>query len=600
MIDAPDLLVRTPLPYHFESLLGYMLRVTEENGYSSPVEIAQLAGMSPHHVDSRQLPVRKLAPIVGLAATALDRYSYLTDPEDPKSNLKLHEHDLGQEARQHFRLCTHPKICPLCINEEGYIDLFWDLSVAMACPKHLITPLFKCQECNRKIDWKRPGLLICKCGANYLEASLEKAESITIEWMKVIYAKTHNESILGLAQSSGFPLKKFEGMNLGQLLNMLHFFTISLGGCTVKLYSDNHEYIKNMIRCSYDIFSDWPNGFIEYMHGDNKFEYSTKLSQYFWKKFKGLYRGLIESSWFNGRCNFILDELINFGLHSMRGSLDGLLKLKPLANNPVSIPLGKRLYIDKLSPESLTRLIQLKHILPLMIAARYLGLPQKVLALLDKNGILNKFGIQECYKTKGYEWNIEELKGINLAALRLVNLDITERNRPRSFIRLGKLLERHNLATAIKAMIVRDVLDHKLVVYGSNGSNLGGVTLDADELARYIFHRRPMSDDATISPAAVNVRIGGPKSLIYPLIYLGFLMPFKSAVGLKIMADSFELFDENFIGEDSLVKLLNLGREAVIQRIELKEIPMLTIPVKDRPFGYIFIPKGSMERLASC
>ena len=576
-----------------------MLRVTEENGYSSPLEIAQLAGMAPHHADSRQLPVRKLAPIVGLASTELDRYSYLADPEDPTSSLKLHDHDLGQEAR-HFRLCTNPKICPLCIKEDGYIDLFWDLSVAIACPKHLITPLSKCQECNRMLDWKRPGLLICKCGANYLEASLEKAEPITIEWMKVIYAKTHNESILGLAKSSSFPLKKFEVMNLGQLLSMLHMFTTSLGDCTVKLYCNNHEYVKNMIRCSHDIFSNWPNGFIEYLHGDNKFEYSTKLSQYFWKKFKGLYGALIESGWFNGRCNFILDELIDFGLHSMRGSLDGLLELEPLANNPVSIPLGNRLYIGKLSPESLTKLIQLKNILPLMVAARYLGLPQKVLVLLDKNGILDKFAIQGCYKTKGYQWNIGELKGINLAALGLVNEGVTKQNRPRNFIRLGKLLERHNLAVVIKAMIVRDVFNRKLVVYGSNGSNLGGVILDADALVRYIFHRRPMSNNATISLAVANARIGGPESLIDPLIYLGFLMPFKSAKGLKIMADSLELFDENFIGEDSIVKLLDIGREAVILKIKLKEIPILTIPVEGRSDGYIFIPKGSMERLVSC
>ena len=71
IVEAP-LLVRTPLPNNYESLLGYVLRISEENGYQSPAEIAQLAGMSAKHVKSRYLPVRKLAPIVGLNAQELE------------------------------------------------------------------------------------------------------------------------------------------------------------------------------------------------------------------------------------------------------------------------------------------------------------------------------------------------------------------------------------------------------------------------------------------------------------------------------------------------------------------------------------------------
>ena len=599
MIEAQNLLVRTPSPHHFESLLGYMLRVTEENGYSSSKDLVRLAGMAPHHAETRQVPVRKLALILGLSLTSLDRYSYLTDPEDPTSSLKLHEHNLGVHAR-HYRLCTQPKICPLCIKEDGYIDLFWDLSISIACPRHSITALFKCHECKKMLDWKRPGLLLCKCGADYSEAQMEKAEPITLELMEIIYAKVHDEPLLRTRKNSGFPLEKLNDITLGQMLHMFSIFTTSLGGCTKDLLGNHQEYLTHMTQCSYDIFSNWPNNFTKYLRGDNKFVNSTKPNQVFWQKFKGLYEVLYQAGCFNGKCNFILDELINFGIENMYGNLKGFVEIKPLANKFAFIPLASRLDAFKMSQEALSILIKLKHILPLMLAARYLGIPQKVLSLLDEHGVLDKFGIEGCHKTNGYQWNAEELKGVNLAALSLIDSGGTEKNNPRRPIRLGKLLERHDLDIEIKVLIVRDVLNGKLVAHDSNGSNLGGLILDAHALKQYIFHKHSKHVVSGVSPLVASAKIGCPELLIDVLVNLGFLTPLNSASGLKIMVDSLESFNENFAGEGLLTLLSNIGREALIGKIELMEIPMLTIPVKGRSDGYVFIPKGSMERLVSC
>ena len=44
-MENPPLLVRTPPPYHYESLFGFLLRVSELNGYQSPWDVAKLAGM---------------------------------------------------------------------------------------------------------------------------------------------------------------------------------------------------------------------------------------------------------------------------------------------------------------------------------------------------------------------------------------------------------------------------------------------------------------------------------------------------------------------------------------------------------------------------
>ena len=163
MIEEPKLLVRTPLPHSYESLLGYVLRVSEENGYSSLRDVLRLAEIKADIPKAKFLSVCKLAKILGFDAGRLDRHSHLLDSKDQTPGVKLNHHDLGRRINR-YQISMRPRICPLCIEEDGYVDVFWDLSVALACPRHSIIPLFKCHECNKDIEWTRPGLLACKCG----------------------------------------------------------------------------------------------------------------------------------------------------------------------------------------------------------------------------------------------------------------------------------------------------------------------------------------------------------------------------------------------------------------------------------------------------
>ena len=91
-MENPPLLVRTPPPYHYESLFGFLLRVSELNGYQSPWDVAKLAGMSVNESKSRKLPVGKLTQVLGLDANALNRFSYLPFNEGAGNRFKLLDH----------------------------------------------------------------------------------------------------------------------------------------------------------------------------------------------------------------------------------------------------------------------------------------------------------------------------------------------------------------------------------------------------------------------------------------------------------------------------------------------------------------------------
>jgi hypothetical protein len=79
-----DLLVRHPAPFPTESLLGYILRLTQENGYSTPWGVLKLARMSQHDFERLGLKVAKLARVVGRSAAELDRLAYSPPEGHPR------------------------------------------------------------------------------------------------------------------------------------------------------------------------------------------------------------------------------------------------------------------------------------------------------------------------------------------------------------------------------------------------------------------------------------------------------------------------------------------------------------------------------------
>lgn len=590
--------MRTPAPHIHESLLGYVLRISEENGYQSPVEIAQLAGMSAQHVKSRNLPVRKLAPILGLDSQDLDRYSYLSDPADPASRFKLNLHDLGPRAQMHH-LGGGARICPLCIKEDGYIDAFWDLAISIACPRHSLMALFRCHSCNSQIEWARPGLLFCKCGANYSQAPMQKADTTIVELMQIVYAKTHDKSILGLKQQSQFPLEEFEDIRLGQFLHMLRTFASLSDGYQKATLLSEYEYLNNNVVCFNSIFSNWPNGFIDYLKGDNKLTYSNKPSQKFWKKFRGLYRVLSQASWFDRKCNFIFDELVVFGLKNMRGSLYDLIKVEPKNKDSSHIPLVKRLNFKELTHENFLRLVQLKHIRTNVTAARYLGLPLKVLFALDNLGVFNEFGVPGCYKAPSHPWNKRELDNILSKLQNILEAGKSRKSESKNIIHLSVILGRNVLDLGIKVSIVLDILDQKITVLDMVGSNFGGLILDEDVVDKYIFHRCPKNYSDSVPLCNASLELSMPDSLMDPLIHLGFLTAIKPDSEVRVLKKSVTQFSEKFIGKELLSKLLCIDGDELDRRIESARVPTLNIPFGDGDDCYPLIPKIFIPRLAN-
>jgi hypothetical protein len=125
------LLVRHPAPYPTESLLGYVLRVSEDNGYNSPWSVYCLAGMKSSEIRVSGVKLKKLARITNWPQEKLDTIAYSAPAGQPRWSRLLGNPVLPKDLN-----LTHPRFCPQCAREKGFLEAHWDLDAygRLPCP----------------------------------------------------------------------------------------------------------------------------------------------------------------------------------------------------------------------------------------------------------------------------------------------------------------------------------------------------------------------------------------------------------------------------------------------------------------------------------
>src|SRR6185437_4900268 len=107
------LLVRHPAPFPTESLLGYILRLSQENGYPTPWPVLQLSGITQHEFGRPGLKVLKLARTTGRSVAELDRLAY-SPPEDHPRAARL----LGHALLPKDLILDRPRLCHQCVADK--------------------------------------------------------------------------------------------------------------------------------------------------------------------------------------------------------------------------------------------------------------------------------------------------------------------------------------------------------------------------------------------------------------------------------------------------------------------------------------------------
>lgn len=220
LASNPTLVVSSPR-YLDESILGYVLRLTDCNGYSSANTIkkllSQITGSPLKMKASIAADAEVLAAIAKLAdsdASLLLKEKWNTLNSAVGRYFNIHGESLPLDAV----MDEQAQVCSQCLLEYGYIREAWELSGVTVCTIHSTVLIDTCPHCNQRLSSVRVPLSTCsKCRGDLRFVSTETgmAEEVqlaeyfaAIAPFRIKIADTitvdYTESLFGIAQICSF------------------------------------------------------------------------------------------------------------------------------------------------------------------------------------------------------------------------------------------------------------------------------------------------------------------------------------------------------------------------------------------------------------
>lgn len=252
------MLVLAPRPLPTESLMGYVLRLTEINGYPSISYL--LSGLDGKNYKSSigRHDANLLSNYTDITKDEIERLSSKTATL-PRAFIRINGIDLPA-----FEVTLNrPKVCSICLSKGMPCEAFWDLAQAIACPIHQVYLIDHCSVCKKNLTWYRGKMHECKCGADLTKFKTVPASKELCELMALMrYQLYKNETIAIPPQS----LNHIAHLDLRRLCKLLWIFCSVLYKRNSRMNPKSRFHYKEQLCTLSEILSDWPNGFRKYLN----------------------------------------------------------------------------------------------------------------------------------------------------------------------------------------------------------------------------------------------------------------------------------------------------------------------------------------------
>jgi hypothetical protein len=269
------------MPKPDESLMGYVLRLTEENDYETPAWIFNLVGLNNKAINGgwytlidNDFESASLEQLLGLEHSEFNRF------RSRLSELNYQVPTTIRSASVGLIKFHAPKVCPACLEQASYCRAFWDLFPFTACPTHSAVLIDKCSGCGKRISWARKKVSVCRCGLDWRGSKLIEATSLTLEVPRQIL------NLYGLSSGESTPTEKgnnplFE-LNLNELCEALTIIASYYGfikeGRHITTKTENlicNNYYSYVSRT----FADWPASFYKFLDWARLKKKGTKIHE---------------------------------------------------------------------------------------------------------------------------------------------------------------------------------------------------------------------------------------------------------------------------------------------------------------------------------
>jgi hypothetical protein len=544
-------------------------------------------------------PVKPFAEMLGQNPDLFTSMAYCRDVAGVRT-YKVLDHEFGRSLIKGQLRLSQPAFCPQCAEESEFVETFWDLSAAIACPKHQTRALERCHACDQPVKWFRRRLLSCDCGVPFSEAPLQTADTATIELMALLKAKLYRCPVSSLDNTSKFPLPLLNTMPFTALLEALVHFSS---------FDSETEHKSAAIMSSYgnvaSVLAQWPTGYHNFLRkiGD-RFLARGETAVSLRKQFRPFYQAMFVHTASAGHFTFLKEEFLNFGLHHWgKASVDERLfrsmkqgqrlysKSAVASKYNISAPTLKRLIADgslasksiKVGTRTRTVIDLEKSKLPIDAdehisvreAAKYLGLPVAVIKHLRASRIYAKrprFG-------HGSSWYQDDLQDFLTRGLSLVarSRHVTDGAPLREAMRL-KFRD-----AGAKAEIVAAAIQGQIKLLGRVGDNLGGLILDRTELEIFVRNLRAETVRDSYLPFDVAKITGLCRRAIDGAIKLGLLSAEHVRGRRRISAAAIDRFQAEYIAVCQIATTFGTLSRRLLQMCRDAGIEVVNVPRSKGP-----------------
>lgn len=159
-----------PSPIEGESIMGYLLRLAEENVFDTPFALMHMGKLltvkdlvkNAKPISSGEIQLKSFSTFIGESEDTIDMIIYRI--VIPASILKVAIHDFNyNDVPANYIRFQRSRLCIDCLKEHYYYRYIWDFAAFTACPKHKTLLTDVCPSCNKQLSWARSHIHKCQC-----------------------------------------------------------------------------------------------------------------------------------------------------------------------------------------------------------------------------------------------------------------------------------------------------------------------------------------------------------------------------------------------------------------------------------------------------
>ncbi len=618
------MLVRTPHPKPTESPFGYVLRLAEANGYPNPRVVLDYAGFARQGTPSSTLPLTKLASVTGLPEPQFETIAHTARDGEGRMRFKVLGHDLGQHHSGLPLSLRDPVICPACVVEQGYIDAFWDLEQAAACPIHGCKALSRCPSCGESLAWFRPGLLTCPCEADLSAVTPETASPDVLALMTAVRAKLHGDLLRDLPNDIGLPLAELDSIPLRSMLGILSTLArFSLESKGQSIEGDRYASMREAAEC----LARFPTGFHQMLRRLGlRYQEASSGAVGLRKQFEPFYIAMFKNGSFRKDAEFLRKAFVTFGqtewglaavdpklLRGMQGSkvparfstLNKLAREKGI--RPITLrrwtdrglitvqsiksPNHVRLLIDEdtLDFDKATpgRVMQERH------AAAWVGLPVSALRGLRES---DHYAVTHMPKHKrGYhEADLATLRERLLDRARGPKADVVAEEvvSLEHVMQKMKFLQREGKASFLAAF-----LEGMIDAIGLKGRDIAAIQFRRADVKAYVSKNRLDSSNDALTKKDAAALLSCNSEAIQELVKRGFLNAVRRGRHIRVERSSLDIFAAKYLSLQAVATREETSVGRLTRLCKTAGIVVLRISCKNRTAAPFILKKDELRLL---